>query len=305
VGAQPRAENDSQTEGGVGSVVVGEDPVRSGAGATAIIDVRPDDFQFDVQPGVVGTDVDSDLAVIKVDSLPAGVEPVPIGDSANLQVGQLVVAIGNPFRETGSMTLGIVSGLGRTLESQRIAESVGRFSLPEVIQTDVAINSGNSGGPLLNLRGEVVGVNSAILSRTGSNSGVGFSIPAAAVKKIIPSLIETGEYTYPFIGISMANEDLFALQHKELGLPLHGVYVAVVVPDSPADEAGLRGSGDTSSPYTPGGDFITAIDGQAVQDSTDLISYLVFQTEVGQTVDLTVIRDGEEIVVPLTLQNRP
>lgn len=248
---------------------------------------------------LIGTDVDSDLAVIKVDTLPPGVLPIPLGDSENVLPGQFVVAIGNPFGEVGSMSVGIISGLGRTLTSQRLPETgSGRYSLPQVLQTDAAINPGNSGGPLLNLQGQVIGVNSAILTRTGTNSGVGFSIPVAAVKRIIPTLISDGQYTYPYIGISMAPFlGLEAL--AELGLPPKGVYISLVVPNSPADRAGLRGG------ERRGGDYITAIDGQPVKDSNELISYLVFQTEVGQTIELTIIRNSEQMVVPLTLGVRP
>jgi 2-alkenal reductase len=146
---------------------------------------------------VVGRDVDSDLAVIKVDSLPEGSLPLPLGNSNQIQVGQFVVAIGNPFGEQSSMAMGIISGLSRSLESQRALEDPTlRYSLPEVIQTDAPINPGNSGGPLVNLQGEVLGVNSAIRSNTGVNSGVGFSIPVNAVRRIIPSLIANGSYVY-------------------------------------------------------------------------------------------------------------
>jgi 2-alkenal reductase len=248
---------------------------------------------------VVGTDVDSDLAVIKVESLPDGVSPIPLGDSNAVEAGEFVIAIGNPFGEAGSMSIGIVSGLGRTLESQRVTEGGGRYSLPQVLQTDAAINPGNSGGPLLDLEGRVIGVNSAILTRTGTNSGVGFSIPVAAVKQIVPTLIAEGEYTYPYIGISMAPPlDLDSIE--EFNLPTSGgIYITSVVPGSPADEAGLRGD------VGPEGDYITAVDGQPVKDSAELISYLVFQTEVGQTIELTIVRDGEEEIVPVTLSPRP
>ena len=253
---------------------------------------------------IIGTDVDSDLAVIKAKQLPAGVQPVTLADSSAVQVGQFVVAIGNPFDETGSMSIGIVSGLGRTLESQRVAEGGGRYTLPQVIQTDAAINPGNSGGPLLNLAGEVIGVNSAILTRTGANSGVGFSIPVNAVKRIVPALIADGAYTYPFIGIRMSSLDT-ALQ-EQLDVPqTAGVYITEITNDSPAAAAGLIGSGDNGFALLPGGDLIIAINGHPVINSDDLISYLVFETEVGQTVDLTVIREKEEIIVPLTLGARP
>lgn len=247
---------------------------------------------------LIGADVDSDLAVIKVDALPSNAPPMPLSDSQSLRVGQFVIAIGNPFGETGSMSIGIVSGLGRTLESQRIAEGGGRYSLPEVIQTDAAINPGNSGGPLLNLTGEVVGVNSAILTRTGTNSGVGFSIPVNAVKRIVPVLIDEGAYIYPYLGVRMLSLTLDLQQELELDR-IGGAYLTEVSPGSPAADAGLVGVAG------PGGDLVVAINGEPVTSSDDLISYLVFETQVGQTVDLTVLRDGEEITVPVTLGERP
>lgn len=250
---------------------------------------------------VVGLDVDSDLAVIKVDSLPEGAVPVSLGSSDDVRVGQLVIAIGNPFGEQGSMSLGIVSGLGRSLESQRQLEnSLGRFSLPEVVQTDAPINPGNSGGPLLNLRGEVVGVNSAIRSTTGVNSGVGFSIPVDAVARIVPKLIEDGEYVYSYMGVQIQSLNLNLQEQFDLS-QLGGAYVTGVTEGGPADEAGLIAA-DASG---RGGDLIIAIDGEPIQDTEQLIAYLVFKTQVGQTIDLTVIRDGETITVPLTLGARP
>ena len=254
---------------------------------------------------VIGTDVDSDLAVIRVDSLPDGVQPIPLGDSDDVRVGQFVAAIGNPFGEAGSLSLGIVSGLGRSLASNRIADGGGRYSLPSVIQTDAAINPGNSGGPLLNLAGEVIGVNSAISTSTGSNSGVGFSIPVNAVHRIIPTLIAEGVYHYSYMGISMTALDLLAQQ--ELDLPQStGAYITNMIPGSPAAAAGLRASGFNDSEGTlAGGDLIIAVDGQPIADPDGLINYLVFKTEVGQTIMLTIIRDGGQMELPLTLGQRP
>jgi 2-alkenal reductase len=251
---------------------------------------------------LVGTDPDSDLAVLQVEDLPAGVEPLPLAQPGSLQVGQFVVAIGNPFGEQGSMSWGIVSGLGRSLPSQRAAFGVSTYSLPQVIQTDAPINPGNSGGPLLNLAGEVVGVNAAIASTSGSNSGVGFSIPVAAVHLVIPSLIEQGEYTYPYMGISFASE-LSLEGQQELGLPqTQGAYVVGISQNSPAAEAGLV----AADPNTRrGGDLVVAIDGNPVVDFSDLNSYLVFETGPGQTIELTVLRDGETLEIPLTLGARP
>jgi 2-alkenal reductase len=247
---------------------------------------------------LVGADVDSDLGVIKVDDLPEGIEPASLGDSRELNVGQFVIAIGNPFGEAGSMSVGIVSGLGRTLDSQRIAEGGGRYSLPEVIQTDAAINPGNSGGPLLDLHGDVIGVNSAISTRTGTNSGVGFSIPVNAVKQIVPRLITDGSYIYPYMGIRMLTLNLELQEQLELPQAT-GAYITEVTEGSPAVDAGLIGANG------PGGDLIIAVDGHTVLSSDDLIAYLVFQSEVDQVIDLTVIRDGEEVVIPLTLGERP
>ncbi len=253
---------------------------------------------------VIGTDVDSDLAVIRAETIADDARPIPLGDSKNLEVGQFVIAIGNPFGEAGSMSIGVVSGLGRTLDSERETEDGGRYSLPQVIQTDAAINPGNSGGPLLNLDGEVIGVNSAIRTETGANTGVGFSIPVNAVRRIAPYLIENGAYVYPFIGIRMQTLNINSAEELELG-DAAGAYVLDVSADSPAEDAGLIQSGFNNFGPLPGGDLIIAINGEAITSSDDLISYLVFETEAGQTVDLTVIREGKEITVPLTLGERP
>ncbi len=251
---------------------------------------------------LVGSDVDSDLAVLKVSSLPGGVEPLALAEPDNLQVGQFVVAIGNPFGEQGSMTLGIVSALGRSLASQREQTLTSTYSLPQVIQTDAPINPGNSGGPLLNLDGEVVGVNVAIASTTGSNSGVGFSIPVEAVRQVVPDLIAEGEHHYSYMGASFDNE--VSLDEQELyGVSqTQGAYVVSVAPNSPAAEAGLV----AANPQTgQGGDLIVEVDGQPVQTFADLNGYLVFHTEAGQTIELTVLRDGASEVLSLTLGERP
>lgn len=281
--------------------IVTNNHVVTGAGGLEVV------FQDGVRRSaeVVGTDVDSDLAVIKIESLPEGVQPIPLGDSNDVQVGQFAVAIGNPFGEAGSLSLGIISGLGRSLTSDRIAEGGGRYSLPKVIQTDAAINPGNSGGPLLNLAGQVIGVNSAIRTSTGTNSGVGFSIPVNAVSRVIPSLIAEGVYHYPYIGIRMMSLDLAAQQQLELP-QTSGAYITDITPNSPALRAGLRASGinDTVG-LLPGGDLIIAVNGRPVTEPDDLISFLVFDAEVGETITLTVIRDGEQVEVPLTLSERP
>jgi 2-alkenal reductase len=215
----------------------------------------------------------------------------------------LAVAIGNPFGAQGSMSLGIISGLGRSLASQREEQGFGAsYSLPQVIQTDAPINPGNSGGPLLNMAGEVIGVNSAIASITGMNSGVGFSIPVNAIKRIVPVLISSGEYRYSYLGaafdaeVSLDELPVYGLEQTQ------GAYVVSVTPGSPADEAGLM----AANPQTgSGGDLITAVDGQSINDFTDLNAYLVFNSSPGQIIELTVLRNGVEITLPLTLGERP
>jgi len=251
---------------------------------------------------LVGADADSDLAVLKVTALPAGVKPLHLADAGDVQVGQIVAAIGNPFGEQGSMSLGIVSGLGRSLPSQRGRASGSTYSLPQVIQTDAPINPGNSGGPLLNLEGEVIGVNAAIASATGTNSGVGFSIPVAAVRQIVPGLIEDGRYAYPYMGVSFDDEISLSEQSVYGVSQTQGAYVVGMTTGGPADEAGLI----AADPQTGrGGDLIVDIDGQAIGDFSDLNSYLVFHTRVGQTIQITVLRDGKRVVLLLKLGARP
>jgi 2-alkenal reductase len=252
---------------------------------------------------LVGADLDSDLAVIKVDDLPEGVQALPLADPNSVNVGQFAVAIGNPFGEQGSMTLGIVSGLGRSLPSQRGGDGLrSTYSLPEVIQTDAPINPGNSGGPLLNLNGEVIGVNAAIASGTGVGSGVGFSIPVAAVSQVAPRLVEEGEYRYAFLGASFDGEiSLDELRRYDLD-QTRGAYVLGLAEDGPADQAGLIAANPSDG---RGGDLIVAIDGQAIGNFDDLNRYLVFNTQPGDVIDITIVRDGQTVSLPLELGTRP
>lgn len=250
---------------------------------------------------LVGQDVDSDLAVLQVQDLPAGVTPLPLAQPGDSRVGQFVIAIGNPFGEQGSMSLGIISGLDRSLRSQRAGVSGGGYSLPAVIQTDAPINPGNSGGPLLNLAGEVVGVNSAIASTNGVGSGVGFAIPVAAVRRIVPSLIASGRYDYPYLGVSFA-EELTLSGQQALGLKeAQGAYVLGVNSGGPAERAGLVAA-DASG---RGGDLIVAIDGQPIRNFSDLNNFLVFQADVGQTITLSLLRGARQVDLTLTLGARP
>jgi 2-alkenal reductase len=265
---------------------------------------------------LIGQDLDSDLAVIRVDVPAEALAPLPLGDSEQVQVGEFVVAIGNPFGLAGTMTVGVVSAVGRTVESLHSAPGGGLFSSADIIQTDAAINPGNSGGPLLNLRGEVIGVNRAIQTETVSasgtplNSGVGFAVPSNIVGKIVPALIENGNYDYPYLGISSLGDqgmDLQTLETLGLAPDQGGAYITCVVPGSPAAQAGLVGAAPCSATgeIRTGGDLITAIDGRPVRVFSDLLSYLISHTEVGQQVSLTVMREGQEIEVSLKIGARP
>jgi S1-C subfamily serine protease len=263
---------------------------------------------------VVGTDLDSDLAVIKVDVAPDYLIPLPLGDSDELKVGQSVVAIGNPFGLSGTMTLGIVSAKGRTLDSFRQSESGSFFSAGDIIQTDASINPGNSGGPLINLAGEVIGINRAIrttgITEAGDpvNSGIGFAISVNIVKRVVPELIANGSFDYPYLGIS-ARQELLLLELEALEITHYtGAYVIDVVAGGPADKAGLRG-GDltniTEVGLPAGGDLIIGVDDQPVRIFGELLSYLMTNKSPGEDIVLTIIRDGEEMEVTITLDKRP
>ena len=259
---------------------------------------------------LVGGDADSDLAVIKVDPAAApALHPLAIGDSSAIQVGQMVVAIGNPFGLSGTMTTGIVSALGRSLPSQNSTFDTGGFRTYDIIQTDAAINPGNSGGPLLNLAGEVIGVNTAIESSTQQNSGVGFAVPSNIIARVAPTLASKGHYDHPWLGISGGT--ITASVATQMGLPAEqiGVLVAEVTGGGPAQAAGLRGNTRqgviNGQAVAVGGDVVVAIDGAPVERFEDLTNYLAFQTDAGQTVVLDVLRNGQAIQVPVTLGVRP
>lgn len=253
---------------------------------------------------VISGDPDSDLAVIKVTVNSSMLKPVILGDSDQVFIGQRAVAIGNPFGQTWTLTTGIVSAIGRTLRSGNSP-----FSIPEMIQTDAAINPGNSGGPLLDTEGKVVGVNTMILSQSRSSAGVGFAVPVNIVKQIVPSLIEMGHYSYPWLGISGSNLSLDIIEAMELNPLQRGALVMEVIDDSPAARAGLRGSKEiaevSGQEFATGGDIIVAIENTSVQRMDDLIAYLVKRTRPEDKITLTVLRDNEEILLPVTLSPRP
>jgi S1-C subfamily serine protease len=255
---------------------------------------------------IVGTDSSNDLAVLRIDAenLP---EPVPLGDSERLRVGQFVVAIGNPFGLDRTLTVGVVSALSRVIQSPD-----SRF-IGEAIQTDAAINPGNSGGPLLDLEGRVIGVNAQIVSPSQASAGIGFAISASTARRVVPQLIAFGHYPHPWLGISaLAFDSQGAEVLREAGMEVpvdEGLLVAEVVPDGPAAKAGIRAGdqvvtiGNTRIPS--GGDIVTAIDGTPVATFQELTVYLETETQVGDTVEVTLIRNGTEMEVPLTLAERP
>jgi len=262
---------------------------------------------------VVGIDTDSDIAVIKVDVPSEDLVPIPLGDSEVLQVGQFVVAIGNPYGLSSTMTMGVVSAKGRTLSSIRETEDGRYFSAGDLIQTDASINPGNSGGPLLNLQGQVIGINRAIqtsgISLTGDpvNTGIGFAVSINIVKRVVPFLISQGYYDYPYMGLSCL-EEISLMQSDALGLSqATGAYIVEVVEGGPADQAGMiagRQATEISGLYA-GGDLIIGVDGRPVQVFGDLLSYIMTSKSPGETITLSILRNNREEEVMLTLDRRP
>jgi S1-C subfamily serine protease len=254
---------------------------------------------------IIGTDVDSDLAVVQVqaDQIPAMVHAVALGNSDDVQPGQWVFAIGNPFGFGGSITAGIVSAVGRTIESQT------PFAIPHAIQTDAAINPGNSGGPLFNLDGQVIGVNAQIATGGSgqANSGVGFAIPVNTVRRVVPVLSQTGEFQWPWLGIRGTSVNLVIQQANNLPTQ-QGAYVAEVISGSPADQAGLQGATGstqiTGITVPTGGDVIVAANGESIIDYPGL-QFAVADQSPGDQLKLTVLRDGERVEVTVTLAARP
>jgi serine protease Do len=258
---------------------------------------------------VVGTDPDSDLAVAQVD-LPANrLRPVQLADSMQVKVGQLTAAFGNPFGLQSTMTVGFVSALGRALPVEADNEHGPSYTITDILQTDAPLNPGNSGGVLVDDAGRVIGVTSAIMSPAGVSAGIGFAIPSAMVQKVVPVLIQTGHYEHPWLGMSGTSLTPELATAMGLKPAQRGVLVADVVPDGPADRAGLHGSDrqvtiDGERVHL-GGDVIVALDGQPVKGSDDLVTALARRTEVGQTVSLTLLGHGQEHTVRVILAARP
>lgn len=258
---------------------------------------------------LVGADGDSDLAVVQVD-LPADrLQSVQVADSTQIKVGELAIAIGNPFGLEGTMTVGIVSALGRSLPVQSDLAQGPTYTIPDIIQTDAPINPGNSGGVLVDDTGRVIGVTAAIESPVQANAGIGFAIPSAIVEKVVPALIETGRYEHPWLGISGTTLNPELARAMNLDADQRGALVIDVTADGPADKASLHGSDRQveieGQPVRVGGDVIVGVDGQPVKEFDDLTTYLVRSTEVGQTIELTVLRKGQEETISLTLEARP
>lgn len=255
---------------------------------------------------LIGHDRFTDLAVLTVqsDNLP---DPLPIGNSDDVNVGEFVAAIGNPFNFEQTLTFGVVSAIGRVIHS-----AGGRF-ISEAIQTDTPINPGNSGGPLLDMDGNVIGVNSAIISPSGASAGIGFAISANTVRQVVPSLIETGSFPHPWMGIQTINLQrgiIKILEENNVNIPVdEGVLIVNALSGSPADKAGLRGGTRRLSlrnvQLPVGGDIIVGIEGEDIGDYKELVVYLETRTEIGDTIEVTYYRDGEEETTDLTIEERP
>ncbi|MGV8025855.1 MAG: S1C family serine protease [Anaerolineaceae bacterium] len=262
---------------------------------------------------VIGTDMDSDLAVIKVDVATDVLHPLTLGNSSELAVGQFVIAIGNPYGFNGTMTTGIISALGRVLDSIRSSQTGSAFAAGDTIQTDAAINPGNSGGPLLNLNGEVIGINRAIYDETSSAfesasyNGIGFAIPIDIVKRVVPYLISVGSYDYPYLGISSL-DGLTMDEVEAMGFDTstQGIFVLDVTTGGPAAKAGIR-AGTRTTKYNglyAGGDLITAVDGTALKNYNQLLTYMFMNKAPGDTITVTVLRNGTERNIEVTLGSR-
>ena len=254
---------------------------------------------------LIGSDPSADIAVLYVEEVSKEkLLPLSLADSSKVRVGERVAAIGNPFGLSGSLSNGIVSGVGRQIPAQ---EEEG-FTIPDIIQTDAPINPGNSGGPLLNMRGEVIGINSAIYSTTGQFAGVGFAIPSNTIAQVMPSLITTGSYQHPWLGV--AGRDMTPGIADRLGLDEpRGFLVMDVVAGSPAEKAGIqRGNEDTvidGIPIKLGGDVIIAVDNNTVRKIDDILAYVEMKKSVGDDLKLTILREGQTMEVIATLSARP
>jgi S1-C subfamily serine protease len=263
---------------------------------------------------IIGEDLDSDIAVLKVDIDADELHPLVLGDSNQVQVGQFAIAIGNPFGLYSSMTTGVISAKGRQMESLHQTPGGNYFTAGDLIQTDAAINVGNSGGPLLNLDGQVIGINRAIQTSSNTtiggepgNIGIGFAIPINIVKRVVPVLIAEGHYDYPYVGVTSL-DSLSLAEMEALGLTkFSGLYVIAVASGSPADKAGIQaGTAETQYPdLLAGGDIIVALDGITIHSFNEFLGYLFENKGPGDKVVFTVLRDNTSVEVSVTLASRP
>jgi S1-C subfamily serine protease len=252
---------------------------------------------------VIAKDIDSDIAVVQISKpqqLLSSLKPLVLGNSSKMDVGDSVIAIGNPFGLSDTMTTGIVSGIGRSLPI-----SLGGFMIPNIIQTDAAVNPGNSGGPLLNTRGEMIGMNTAILSGTNTFSGIGFAIPSNTITKIVPTLIEKGYYLHPFLGFTSGTLTSDLAENASLPVNLEGAFVNTIIKNSPADKAGIHGSTIDQYGAKHLGDVIIAADGHNITKSDDIVNYIGQHKSVGDNLTLTVYRNGHAVDLKVTLAARP
>ena len=304
---QIRVEQDSNSGEGSGFVwdneghIITNHHVIQGVDGVTVLFADGSEYQAEV----LGTDPTSDLAVLKINPLTKPLTALKLGDSSNLRVGQLVVAIGNPFGQEFTMTSGIVSALGRTILSGSTS-----FATSRIIQTDAPINPGNSGGPLLDREGRIIGITSQIVSNSGANAGVGFAVPINTAKRIVPALIFSGIYQYAFLGISGTSLDLRLAQANNISDDVQGVLILEIVDDSPAAKSGLRGSTEALEVnghlYPVGGDVITRIDNITVKGMDDLIALLDENYKPGDAITLDVFRNGIDMyMVDVTLGLRP
>jgi len=251
-----------------------------------------------------GIDLDSDLAVIQAQGDVSKYAPLPLGSSDQVQVGDIAIAIGNPFEQAGTMTHGIISALNRTVQGLHTSGS-GSYSIPGAIQTDTPLNPGNSGGPLINEFGQVIGVNEQIEAPAGQSSGVSFAIPVNLVKQFAPALIQSGKAEHSYLGISSTSLNLDVNNALHVPDNQRGALVTGVSPNSPAAQAGLQAAQLQNSGSVQGGDVIVAIDNQPIRSSDDLIAYLFTRTVPGQTITLTILRDTKQQTVQVKVGARP
>lgn len=270
---------------------------------------------YSVAADILGLDTYSDIGVLRVTTTREILQPLTLANSDGAKVGQRAITIGNPFGLSSSMSVGIISGIGRTLRSAELidADALVGFQNPSIIQIDAPINPGSSGGPLLNSFGEVVGVTTAIRSDSGVFEGVGFAVPANTVARVVPQLIANGRVEYPWLGISVTPEENgfgIAGLWETLNLPVQsGVLVRGITLGSPADDAGIRGGNEVievrGQPVCIGGDIIVAVNDRYVSGMADLVAWLIENTQIGDQVTLRVVRDQQTFDVQMTIRARP